>query len=302
MKNSSRASTVPYEIIPRNVSFDWQTAPLHWLRDDPFASHVVNEFSYLLNQGEKFFCNAFREALPHVTDAKLRRDVKGFIKQEAIHSRAHFDSIEAYLKRLGLDAGPFEKDNALLFDRALAKDPFGIKVPKFLAKRWLIIRVGVVAAVEHFTAAMGMYVLEADWERSGADPVVADLFRWHGAEEVEHRTVAYDLYRHLGGGWMMRIFILMMVVPVLLGRMAAGTATLIRQDASLDRRLGQTWRFRFWKAWSAVEARGNAPGPKWLLKQSLRFLPRGYEPIHEASTEQALAYLNSSPGVLAKVK
>jgi predicted metal-dependent hydrolase len=27
-----------------------------------------------------------------------------------------------------------------------------------------------------------------------------DLIKWHGSEEIEHRTVAFDLYRHLGGG------------------------------------------------------------------------------------------------------
>ncbi len=33
------------------------------------------------------------------------------------------------------------------------------------------------------------------WDK--ADPAMADLFRWHLAEEVEHRCVAYDLFEHL---------------------------------------------------------------------------------------------------------
>ncbi|MGH8518034.1 MAG: metal-dependent hydrolase, partial [Panacagrimonas sp.] len=78
-------------IIPRKVKFDWNTASLHWLRDDPFTSHAINEFSYLLTQGERFFCRVFREALPLVEDSQLRADVQAFIKQEAIHSRAHLD-------------------------------------------------------------------------------------------------------------------------------------------------------------------------------------------------------------------
>jgi predicted metal-dependent hydrolase len=33
----------------------------------------------------------------------------------------------------------------------------------------------------------------------GADPVPATLFLWHLAEEVEHKSVAFDVYRAVGG-------------------------------------------------------------------------------------------------------
>src|SRR3546814_2860818 len=33
----------------------------------------------------------------------------------------------------------------------------------------------------------------------GADPVVADMWRWHLAEEFEHRTVCSDVYTELSG-------------------------------------------------------------------------------------------------------
>lgn len=293
------ASTAPYDIVPRDVQFDWGGAPLHWLKDDAFASHGINEFSYLLTQGEKFFCRVFREALPLVKDAKLRADVQGFIKQEAVHSRAHHDSIEGYLKRLGIDGGDFERNNAVLFDQLLSAEPFGFKVPRFLQKQWLVLRVGAVATIEHFTAALGVYVLEADWEKSGADPVVADLFRWHGAEEVEHRTVAYDLYRHLGGRWPLRTLLLTLVLPVLVWRIGAGTAQLMRQDPSMQRKAASLLRADFWLAWRRAAQRGNMPDIVWFTAQGLRFLRPGYEPLHEASTEQALAYINSSPAVLA---
>lgn len=293
------ASTAPYDIVPRDVHFDWQDSPLHWLRDDAFASHAVNEFSYLLTQGEKFFCRVFREALPLVTDAKLRADVQAFIKQEAVHSRAHHDSIEGYLKRLGIAGGSFEHNNAKLFDTFLAAAPFGRKLPRFLQKQWLVFRVGAVAAIEHFTSALGVYVLEADWESSGADPVVADLFRWHGAEEIEHRTVAYDLYRHLGGRWPMRTLLMAIVLPTLVLRMGAGTAQLMQQDSSVAPKTARLMSPAFWYAWRQAAKRGNVPDIVWFGFHSLRFLRPGYEPLHEASTEQALAYIHSSPAVLA---
>lgn len=299
MATRAHASSATYAIVPREVQFDWQNAPLHWLRDDAFASHAVNEFSYLLTQGERFFCRVFREALPLVRDEKLRADVQAFIKQEAVHSRAHHESIEGYLKRLGIDGGAFERNNAMLFDQLLSAEPYGRRLPHFLQKQWLVFRVGAVAAIEHFTSALGVYVLEADWEGSGADPAVADLFRWHGAEEIEHRTVAYDLYRHLGGRWPLRTLLMAIVLPTLVLRMGAGTAQLIRQDPGMNRKAASLLNPGFWYAWRQAAVRGNVPDVVWFSFHSLRFLRPGYEPLHEASTEQALTYINSSPAVLA---
>lgn len=287
-------------IVPRKVKFDWDRSELHWIKNDAFSSHWANEFSYLLTQGEKFFCRVFREALPLVEDPKLRADVEAFIKQEAVHSRAHHESIEGYLKRLGIDGGWFERHNAVLFDRWLAKEPLGRKLPKRLERQWLVVRVGVVAAVEHYTAALGTFVLEAEnWERDGADPVVADLFRWHGAEEIEHRAVAYDLYRHLGGRWPLRALMMGVAYSVLMQRMSTGIAQLMRQDPSFEEREARLLRPGFWRAWSRSAARGNTPAVGWYVQHALRFLRPGYHPEHEASTEQALRYIASSPGVLA---
>lgn len=300
MLTKAAASTAPHDITPRKVQFNWKDSPLHWLKDDIFASHAVNEFSYLLTQGEKFFCEVFREALPFVKDDKLKADVAAFIKQEAVHSHAHHLSIEGYLKRLGISGGKFEQNNALLFDQILSAKPFGRKVPRLLKKQWLLFRVGVVAAVEHFTSALGVYALEADWEKYGADPEVADLFRWHGAEEVEHRTVAYDLYRHLGGSWPLRSILMSIVMPTLVLRMGAGTAELMRQDPAVPSGQASLLSPGFWMEWRNTAKRGNVPDVFWFAAHTLRFLRPGYEPLHEASTEQALAYINSSPAVLAK--
>ena len=38
---------------------------------------------------------------------------------------------------------------------------------------------------------------------SDADPVPSGLFQWHLAEEVEHKCVAIDVYRAIGGGRVM---------------------------------------------------------------------------------------------------
>lgn len=70
-----------------------------------------------------------------------------------------------------------------------------------------------------------MVLTEAKWQERGCDPVVSDLFVWHGAEEAEHRTVAYDLFSTLNGSYLMRV-IMLATAPIFTYLMAAGTAQL----------------------------------------------------------------------------
>ncbi|EJO52149.1 metal-dependent hydrolase domain protein [Burkholderia multivorans ATCC BAA-247] len=49
----------------------------------------------------------------------------------------------------------------------------------------------MIASLEHFFGYLGNGVLNAHGLDAGkADPTMVDLLRWHGAEELEHRTVA----------------------------------------------------------------------------------------------------------------
>lgn len=292
---ATAASSAPFQITPRKVSFDWShSTPLVWVTEDAFSSHWGNAFHYLLTQGEKFFCRTFREALPHISDPKLREDVEAFIAQEAIHSAAHHHAIQHVHKPLHIEGGRFEKQNEWLFDGLLAAKPFGKNLPPQFHHQWLVIRVGTVAAIEHFTAALGAYLLEdVRWEQFGADPIIADLYRWHGAEEVEHRTVAYDLYRHLGGRWPLRVLLMTAVFPILLERQASGIMAMDRYEAARKNQKP----LHFLRSWKQSSARKTVPSARWFMSKMLRFMSPRYNPLQEASTELALAYIANSAAV-----
>lgn len=298
---SKPASTVTWPLFPRKVQFDWQQkSPFHWIPNDPFASHAINNFGFMLVRGEYFFCRIFNKALPHIHDEKLLTDVKTFIRQEAIHAQAHKEAIEQYLQNYGVDTAANYAKAAQLFDKILADKPLGFTLPKVLHKEWLLLRVCMVAAAEHFTAGIGHYVLcNSHWEARGADPVVSDLFTWHSAEEVEHRTVAHDLYMHLGGNYPRRILIMAAVVPILIYLMAEGTAKLAQVDPDMPKDQRNIRSSGFWKAWFNADKEHRLPGPLWLVTKSLSYFKPNYDPFYEASTELALNYINQSPGVLA---
>ena len=122
-------NAVRHQIKARRVQFDFDDTPLHWLRDDPFSTHIINGIHLLLPEGELWFCRVYNQALPLIKDDQLRADVEGFIRQEAVHSRAH-SKAQMYLERHGLRVAPFLNKVEWLFGTALADAPFGLTLLK----------------------------------------------------------------------------------------------------------------------------------------------------------------------------
>jgi predicted metal-dependent hydrolase len=289
------ASNTLGKLIPRKVQFDWSQTPLEWIPGQPFASHFINEINLLLPAGEFWFCKLYNKALPFITDEKLREDVQMFIRQEAMHARAHGAAVVEYLHAHGIETESNTRHEDRMFEVFMADEPFGVKLPKFAEKQWLVFRLGIVAAVEHMTCVLGNYVLAQDqWK--DADPVLLDLLKWHGAEEIEHRSVAFDLYRHLGGNYPSRYYLACIATPVVFGLWVHGAAHILKQDPRFADKKPALWKPWIWREWYRASKTGQLPNPFWLMfLQQLPFFSPFYDPVKEGSTEQALAYLNQSP-------
>lgn len=295
-----KGSSTPHSVTPRRVEFDWSKTQLEWIPDQPFASHFINELNLILPAGEFWFCRLYNQALPLITDDKLREDVQAFVRQEAMHARAHDGAIEKYLKGHGIETARNTDFMEKLFTVTLADNPYGRKVPKFLERRWLVFRLGIIAAIEHMTCVLGMYAMDnKKWDEAGADEMLLDLLRWHGAEEVEHRCVAFDLYRHLGGGYLSRYYLASISFPLIFMIWADGAAHIMKQDPRFAKKKPSAFRPWLWREWAKVSKTGHLPHPAWLFMKELPFLSPLYHPLKEGSTERALAYLNSSPAYRA---
>jgi uncharacterized protein len=218
---------------------------LNWLGGDAWRSQMFNATSMMLPLGEKYFIDTLREALPKIADFGMRDDIERFIRQEATHTGVHV-RLNRRLEALGL---------RFILGRGIEwriESGRGFSVLNKLA---------IVIAYEHFTAAQGDAVLRDDAWLDGADPDMRALWLWHAAEENEHRAVAFDVYRTLGGGYFRRVLWMLYVTLLLQAESTVQTLDNLRRVGALFR--GRTWAegARFMLGRSGYFARLTKP---WL--------------------------------------
>ena len=175
-------------IRPRHPTFDLEEALAgDWNGGSAFRTAFFNAMSLSFPSGERFFIDAVREHEEGLRDPALREAVRGFIGQEAVHRRVHAAYNETFCRRRGYDLdeleGPFLEGVRWSEENV---SPLG--------------RLAATVALEHLTAILAAALLDSrSGSLAGADPRVAELWRWHAVEETEHKSVAFDVYAVSGG-------------------------------------------------------------------------------------------------------
>lgn len=211
-----QSSDPTLEIPVRRTSFEesLRDVPKYYAKDgNIILSHLGVALSGVFPDGEDFFVKSVRHFRDQITDPALRKQVAGFIGQESVHGREH-----RVLNRRFAELGYHSLEIEKMTKRALG---FRWKVSK------PITCLAITAALEHFTATLAEELLSSEEFRSMfAHPAVEDVFMWHALEEAEHKAVAFDVYRAVGGSERLRInsmrlirigFIASTVITVLLG-------------------------------------------------------------------------------------
>ena len=288
-----------HQILGRKVKFDFNDIPKHWIPNDPISTHILNTAHMILPAGEFWFCRVFNKALPYVTDEKLKADVKGFIQQEAIHGRTH-QHAQTYFDQHQIDVKPFIQRMHYFFEILLGEKPLGINALKFAVneKRWLVLRLGIIAAIEHYTGVAGQWSLD-NTSLDDADPIMADLFRWHLAEEVEHRSVAFELFEHMFetefGFQLSKNALMTIILPLMVVVWLEGSKAILNQDfdAGKYRNMG-TLRLLI-EIEKVSRKTDNIPTLSHLVLATFRWFSPKFHPEQEGNTQQALDYLARSP-------
>ena len=190
-----------------NFDFDPSKANKYVWNDNSWGSAFILTFSALIPAGEKLVIEAVRNFRDHIDDPVLKAEVNSLIGQEAAHSRIHREFNEMYdLKGLPIS------ELARLSER-IYLDYLMPSIPK----KTLL---AMACAIEHVTALLAEKTFGENIDlHSEYDAVAADFLNWHLLEELEHKSIAYDLYEAVDGSYLHRMvaFVLIWGVSVPLG-------------------------------------------------------------------------------------
>ncbi|MDO8290251.1 MAG: metal-dependent hydrolase [Parvibaculum sp.] len=240
---------------------------LHWNAGKPEFSQIVNAASLAMPYLEPYLIKTMREARPLITDAQLVRDLDLYCGQESAHYRQHrkfndelkalrpeiIDTLEA---ALAADYARLARDRSLTFNLAYAE------------------------GFESMALAIGhMLIEEREFLFGGAESAVASLVLWHFVEEIEHKNVTFDVFKHISGSYLWRITGLFYATGHIMWRTRRGYHALLKADGlwrNLRSRLALAHvLFRIFKS---------------LTPKFLRILHPAYHPSQVADPEWVSAW------------
>jgi predicted metal-dependent hydrolase len=259
-------------ITPRDRRFgrDREASRL-WHSGGVEATAIYNALSATFPRGEAFFVESVR-AFRDGANSKLAEEIKAFTTQEVVHSREHL----AFNRRAadaGYDLTKLEERVAKRLAVTKTKPP--------------IVSLAATMGLEHFTAILAHQLLLNPRHLEGADSEAADLWRWHAAEEIEHKGVAYDTWLHATRAWprfkrwKVKAKVMLFITRNFIVDRTAGALELMRQDGVEGL---QAWSRFLWYVWVRPGMFRKIAGA-WF-----RFFLPGFHPWNEDDRELLRRY------------
>ncbi len=189
-------------IVVRRVVYEYQSSlksNRYWFNNDPIGTHFMNALQSTFPEGELFFVQAAVDSARILRqqgsiDSQMEQDLKSFQQQEALHSQQHRLWTEALIEmgyeKLGTDNKGMHR--------------MDLWFRKHIPAIW---RIAVTAAAEHYTASIAYLFTDVspDFLGKSAAPF-NNLLLYHAMEEIEHKSVCFDLSQRLSRSYFMRVF------------------------------------------------------------------------------------------------
>lgn len=250
-------------VSPRHIRFDVsEDLTKLWHGNDAFRTAFFNALSLQFPEGEQQFISAVRFYRDRIDDPKLASEIRGFIGQEALHSREHKGYNEA-LKARGYDIEAIDRR----FDHHM----------KWVRKLPPSRQLAGTCGAEHYTAVLANAILKHPEWMEGATPSMQQLWRWHAIEETEHKSVAFDVYRNCVGDDRLRRIVFLFVTWNFLKYTFLNTCSLLRKD-------GKLWSVRTWLG--GLNFLWGKPGViRRCLPDFLAYMRRDFQPWQQDNRE-----------------
>jgi predicted metal-dependent hydrolase len=247
------------------MNFDFRHVPRHWADNNALITHFFNALSLTFPDGERFFVDSVRALRDRVSDPERKKEISGFIGQEAMHSLEH-----NHFNEMLADQGYAREAQA---GQQYARERIA-GARHYLSEEQ---QLAATAALEHITAILANGILRDPELVASLDESVRDLWVWHAIEETEHKAVAFDLLQDVNDDYRLRVSLFLTATTALGAYAAAYTWMFLKKDglhrspATLGRGL---WKLFGWKGYLTR-----------LIPDYLDYLRPGFHPWDEDNSD-----------------
>ncbi|ENZ1199387.1 metal-dependent hydrolase [Acinetobacter baumannii] len=175
------------KIFRRNVelTYDHQKSYSFYYEENPVVTSLFVVLSAMFPAGEMFFIESIRNVRNQIKDEKLLEDIKAFIAQEAFHSREHKTLNNHLIHSNYPEVVEIEAKTKARLDK--------------LRQLSAVEQVAATVVMEHYTATLARLLLTDSLIKAKTTQESRNLWEWHALEELEHKSVAFDVLNAIGG-------------------------------------------------------------------------------------------------------
>jgi len=169
-----------------------------WHKDGVVIMHFMNAFQSLFPDGERLFIDAVQDSMAKYSlkiskDLVLQQDIDKFIEQEGHHSVLHEKWTQALISSGYKEMNIYSKQ--LYRFRLWSRSHLN-----------LMTRLSLTIASEQYTASLAdLFAIDFPEIILHSPPIIQKIFLYHAMEELEHKSVCFDLYQKLNGGYFRRV-------------------------------------------------------------------------------------------------
>ncbi len=217
---------------------------------------------------ERFFVRSVLYFKDQINDETLLSQINQFAHQESKHAQVH----ERYF--IVLEQQGYKITTFLRRYKRYASFIESMATPK--------LRLALTAAAEHYTASIAGIVFNNPELLEDINPVMKKLVVWHSTEEIEHRSVAFDVMQAVGVNYPTRILAFFMTSIDMLLWSTLSSLMLLRQD-----KISLLKSFKYKRQFSRQFTGVN----KQMRKMLLAYLRKDFHPSDYDFLKEAHAHL-----------
>ncbi|EHU1391729.1 metal-dependent hydrolase [Acinetobacter baumannii] len=175
------------KIFRRNVELTYvhHKSYSFYYEENPVVTSLFVVLSAMFPAGEMFFIESIRNVRNKIKDENLLEDIKAFIAQEAFHSREHKTLNNHLIHSNYPEVVEIEAKTKARLDK--------------LRQLSAVEQVAATVVMEHYTATLARLLLTDSLIKAKTTQESRNLWEWHALEELEHKSVAFDVLNAIGG-------------------------------------------------------------------------------------------------------